>query len=172
MYMYMYMYIIHKIHVIVSHKPCSFLSNIIWDNFLSTTSCEIENINIYNTTCITVLFISSYGTRLAQRASYLAQNSCLFKPDATVNYDNITNSCLLIGSRRIPNGAHTNHRWANLTHASKCIKNSDVYVHVHLYYTILGFHNGYWWGKGGETIDHVKHTAHARVVRGMFPRKF
>ena len=45
-----------------------------------------------------------------------------------VNYDYIiTNSInsLLIGSRCIPNGAHTNHFWANLAHASKLIKNSD-----------------------------------------------
>ena len=38
--------------------------------------------------------------------------SSLFGPDGTVNYDYIvTNSinCLLIGSRCIPNGAHTNH---------------------------------------------------------------
>ena len=45
-----------------------------------------------------------------------------------VNYDYIvTNSInsLLIGSRCIPNGAHTNHVRANLAHASKLIKNSD-----------------------------------------------
>ena len=31
-------------------------------------------------------------------------------------------NCLLLGSRSIPNGTHTNHCWANLAHASKCIK--------------------------------------------------
>ena len=49
---------------------------------------------------------------LAQTASYLALYSSLFGPDGIVNYDYIvTNSinCLLIGSRCIPNGAHTNH---------------------------------------------------------------
>ena len=59
-----------------------------------------------------MFLISSYGTPLAQRASYLAMHSFLFGPDGTVNYDYIvTNSinCLLIGSRYIPNGAHTNH---------------------------------------------------------------
>ena len=59
-----------------------------------------------------MFLISSYGTPLAQRASYLAMHSFLFGPDGTGNYDYIiTNSinCLLIGSRYIPNGAHTNH---------------------------------------------------------------
>ena len=45
-----------------------------------------------------------------------------------VYYDYIvTNSInsLLIGSRCIPNGTHTNHCWANLTHDSKFIKTSD-----------------------------------------------
>ena len=44
---------------------------------------------------------------------------------STVNYDYIiTNSInsLLIGSRCIPNGAHTNHCWANLAHASNVSK--------------------------------------------------
>ena len=56
--------------------------------------------------------ISSYGTPLAQRASYLALHSSHFGPDGAVNYAyiviNSINS-LLIGSRCIPNGAHTNH---------------------------------------------------------------
>ena len=59
-----------------------------------------------------VFLISSYGAPLAQRASYLALHSSLFGPDGTVNYAyNVTNSinCLLIGSRCIPNGTHTNH---------------------------------------------------------------
>ena len=48
--------------------------------------------------------------------------------NGAVSYDYIvTNSInsLLIGSRYIPNGAHTNHLWANLAHASKHIKNSN-----------------------------------------------
>ena len=58
--------------------------------------------------------VFSYGTPLAQRASYLTLHSSLFGPDGTVtcNYDYIvTNSInsLLIGSKCIPNGAHTNH---------------------------------------------------------------
>ena len=58
--------------------------------------------------------ISSYGTPMAQRASYLALHSSPFEPDGTVNYDYIvTNSInsLLIDSRCtcIPNGTHTNH---------------------------------------------------------------
>ena len=55
---------------------------------------------------------SLYGAPLAQRASYLAQHSSLFGPGGAINYDYIvTNSIssLLIGSRCIPNGAHTNH---------------------------------------------------------------
>ena len=53
--------------------------------------------------------ISSYGAPLAQRASYLALHSSFFGP---VNFDYIvTNSInrLLVGSRCIPNGAHTKH---------------------------------------------------------------
>ena len=56
--------------------------------------------------------ISSYGAPLAQRASFLALHSSHFGPDGTVNYDYIvTNSInsLLIGSRCILNGTHTNH---------------------------------------------------------------
>ena len=57
-----------------------------------------------------VFLISLYGAPLAQKASYLALHSSLFGP---VNYDYIffTNSInsLLIGSRCIPNGTHTNH---------------------------------------------------------------
>ena len=59
-----------------------------------------------------MFLISSYGAPLAQSASYSALHSSLFGPDGTVKYEYIvTNSinCLLIGSRRIPIGAHTNH---------------------------------------------------------------
>ena len=51
-----------------------------------------------------------HGTPLAQKASYLALHSYLFGPDGTVNYDYIVTTSiksLLIGSRCIPNGAHT-----------------------------------------------------------------
>ena len=53
-----------------------------------------------------------YGAPLAQRASYLALHSSLFGLDGAVNYvHNITNciKCLLIGSRCILNGTHTNY---------------------------------------------------------------
>ena len=44
-------------------------------------------------TCRSVFLISSYGTPLAQRASYLALHSSLFGPDGAVIYDYIvTNS--------------------------------------------------------------------------------
>ena len=59
-----------------------------------------------------VFLIGSYDPPLAQRASYLVLHSSLFGPDGAVNYDYIvTNSInsLLIGSRCIPNGTHTNH---------------------------------------------------------------
>ena len=61
---------------------------------------------------VSVFLISSYGTSLALRASYLALHSSLFGPDGAVNYDYIvTNSInsLLIVSTCIPNDAHTNH---------------------------------------------------------------
>ena len=62
--------------------------------------------------CDRVFDKSSHGTPLAQRASYLALHSSLFGPEGAVSYDYIvTNSInsLLIGSRCIPNGTHTNH---------------------------------------------------------------
>ena len=71
--------------------------------------CILYVIYNYNYTCISVFLISLYGAPLAQRASYLELHSSLF---GAVNYDYIvTNSInsLLIGSRCIPNGAHTNH---------------------------------------------------------------
>ena len=82
---------------------------------------------------VSVFLISLYGAPLSQRASYLA---LLFGPDGTVNYDYIVTNSLLIGSRCIPNGAHTNHCRANLAHASKRIKNSvhtDRHRHRHTY---------------------------------------
>ena len=83
-----------------------------------------------------MFLISSYGTPLAQRASYLTQHSSLFEPDGTVNYDYIvTNSInsLLIGSQCIPNSTHTNHCRANLAHALKVIKNSDIHTYMYMY---------------------------------------
>ena len=59
----------------------------------------------------------------------MAMHSSFFGPDGAVNYDYIvTNSInpLLIGSKCIPNGAHTDYCWANLAHASKLIKNSAL----------------------------------------------
>ena len=58
-----------------------------------------------------MFLIWSYGTPLAKRASYLALHSSLFVPDGAGNYDYIiTNSInsLLIGSKCITNGTHTN----------------------------------------------------------------
>ena len=69
----------------------------------------IEINTYYHNTCTSEFLISSYGTPLAQRASYLALHSSLFGPDGAVNYDYIiTNSInsLLIRSRCIPNGTH------------------------------------------------------------------
>ena len=66
--------------------------------------------------------ISSYGTPLAKRASYLAMHNSLFGPDAAVNYDYIvTNSIksLLIDPRCILNSTHNIYCLANLAHASK-----------------------------------------------------
>ena len=53
----------------------------------------------------------------------------------TVNYDYfVTNSInsLLIGSKCILNGAHTNHFGANFAHASKLIKISDVHMYMYM----------------------------------------
>ena len=50
-----------------------------------------------------------------------------------VNYDYIiTNSInsFLIGSRCIPNGAHTNHCLTTLARASKLIKNSGMVIYM------------------------------------------
>ena len=59
-----------------------------------------------------VFLISSYGAPLAQKPSYLAQQSSLFGSDGTDNHDYIvTNSInsLLIGSKCITKGAHNKH---------------------------------------------------------------
>ena len=59
-----------------------------------------------------MFLIISYGTPLAQRASYLALHNSLFEPDGAVNYDYIiTNNinCLLIGSICIPNDTLNNY---------------------------------------------------------------
>ena len=74
-----------------------------------------------------MFLISSYGAPLAQKASYLALHSSHFGPDGTVNYDYIVSNsinALLIDSRCVPNGIHTNHCRANSAYASKGIKNS------------------------------------------------
>ena len=78
-----------------------------------TCTCTCLIIVVVNTCTYTSVFlISSYGTPLPQKASYLALHSSLFGPDGTVNYDYIvTNSInfLLIGLKCIPNDAHTNY---------------------------------------------------------------
>ena len=64
------------------------------------TSCN----KTFNGLFLSVCLISSYGTPLAQRASYLGLHSSLFGPDGAVNYDYIiTNSINWL------NGTHTNH---------------------------------------------------------------
>ena len=80
------------------HAAC-----ILWPNY---------SMLLVNSIHAAVFLISSYGAPLTQRTSYLALHSSHFGPDGTVNYDYIvTNSInyLLIGSRCIPNGTHTNH---------------------------------------------------------------
>ena len=76
-----------------------------------------------------MFLISSYGASLAQKA---ALHSSLFGPDGTVTYDYIVTNSInwLVGPWCIPDGAHTNHCWANLVHASKCIKNSGIYEYI------------------------------------------
>ena len=84
---------------------------------MSGSVCRKEDVyNVYSIHICTIIppqfLISSYGTQLVQRPSYLALHSSLFGLDGTVNYDYIiTNSInsLLICSRCIPNGKHTNH---------------------------------------------------------------
>ena len=73
----------------------------------------VQHVHVYSP----VFLISSYGAPLAQTASYLALHSSPFGPD---DYS------LLIGSKCILNGTQTNYCWANLAHASKCIKNYDT----------------------------------------------
>ena len=64
--------------------------------------------------------ISSYGTRLAQRALYFV----LSFGQMAARLIMIILS-LIIGSRYIPNSTHTN---TSLAHASKRIKNSNMYT--------------------------------------------
>ena len=98
MYIYMYMYMYMYIYIIVCN---SCIDVHVFSQLLAIFPDWLA-----------VFLISSYGAPLAQRTSYLAQHSYLFGPDGTVNYDYIvTNSinCLLIDSKCLPNGAHTNH---------------------------------------------------------------
>ena len=88
---------------------CVFYNNI-FIYYVCLFVCVCTCVCVY--TCVSVFLISSYGAPLAQRVSNLAQRSSLFGPDGAVNYDYIvTNSIisLLIGSKCIPNGTHTNH---------------------------------------------------------------
>ena len=57
---------------------------------------------------VSEFLISSYGTPLTQRASYLALHSSLFTPVAQLIMI-ILSLTALTGSRCLPNGAHTNH---------------------------------------------------------------
>ena len=105
----------------------------------------------------TVFLISLYGTSLSQRGSYLALHGSLWA-SGIVNYDYIlTNSinCLLIGSRCIPNDAHTNHFWANLVHASKYIKTSrSVLSYTSLFwYRTVSMSNCEWPRHNCKTIS-------------------
>ena len=85
----------------------------------------------------TEFLISSFGTPLAQRASYFELHSSLFGPDGAINYDydyDVTNNInyLLIGSRCIPNAAHTSH--ALLGQFGPCFKRyQKFWLHVHVY---------------------------------------
>ena len=88
-------------------------------------------------TCMSVFLIRSYGTPLAQRAFYLAQQSSLFDPDGAVNYDYIvTNSInfLLIGSKCITSGTHSHTLtivepiWPMLQNISKTLMYMYMYM--------------------------------------------
>ena len=76
-----------------------------YEEVFSAVSIKLKRLYIL----LAMFLISSYGTPLAKRASYLALHISLFGPYGTVNYDYVvTNSinCLLIGSRYIPNSNH------------------------------------------------------------------
>ena len=103
----------------------------------ASVTCKIHLILIYYKAWEwsgPVFLISLYGAPLTQRASYLALQSSLFGPVVQVHIIMIILSLnsinsLLICSRCIPNGTHTNHCWVNLAHASKLIKNPDLVPH-------------------------------------------
>ena len=131
--------LLQVVEIVSLHTLC------VWERVLVQIS-SFENVSMFVCVCVctcvcvsaSVFLISSYGAPLAHRASYLALHSSLFRPVALlimIDYK-VTNSItsLLIGSRYIPNGTHTNHCWANLAHGSKHIKNSDLqYVCVCIY---------------------------------------
>ena len=85
----------------------------------------------YICTCISV-FDKLISCTIDPNSSYLALHSSISGPDGAVNYDYIVS--LLIGSRCIPKGAHTNHCWANLAHTSKHIKTSLTCIHTYKVY--------------------------------------
>ena len=73
-----------------------------------------------------MLLTSLYGAPLAKRVC-LAQYSSHIGHDGAVIYYYIVTNSLVNWIKMYSNSAHTNHCSANLAHASKLIKNSDVY---------------------------------------------
>ena len=86
-----------------------------------------------------VFLMSSYGTPFAQWASYLARTAqfSLWASGAVIYNYIVTNciNCLLIGSRRISNGSHTNYCWAILAHDSKFILLSNYPQFIYWFYS-------------------------------------
>ena len=143
---YMYMYLVPPFfpQIVWEYNPTEIIINIImWDNERMTTNLHwcafhfilhiinklmkwirsVTHAHMHAYTHITV-FDKLIWRIIGQRASYLAH----FGP---VNYDYIvTNSinALIISSRCISNGAHTNH-CSNLAHALRHIKNSDSHTY-------------------------------------------
>ena len=67
-----------------------FITSQTFVNYSVTYSILVVHVNVFTCSWTSEFLISSYGTPLAQRASYYPLHSSLFGPDDTVNYDCIT----------------------------------------------------------------------------------
>ena len=95
----------------IDRAPRNGATSLTMHSLVCDTSKYIYTFVIICIYSISVFLISSYGAPLAQRKSFLFDTAQFsLWASGTVNYDYIvTNSikALLIGSRCIPNGAHT-----------------------------------------------------------------
>ena len=94
-------------------------------------------VRMYNYMCVSVFLISSYGTSLAQRASYLALHISLFGPGAQLILIILSLTALNLCSLAVFPMAHTltivEPIWPMLQNISKTLVCMYVYIHMYMY---------------------------------------